>query len=140
MDIKKKFSHVNVRNSENIFKISCLKCLKRPRRHDSSLILRHHYLQCIRQLGLRKIMKARTFYNDGIRKFVIPVINFSANDYVDMICWKKPEPPLIKYMQDNELKHLIKISAAEFTEEPPSPIPMASLSYPSSRENCEACN
>ena len=45
----------------------------------------------IRELALRRILKARTIHNESIRKFKIPVINFDANDYVDLISWHNCE-------------------------------------------------
>ena len=73
----------------------------------------------IRELALRRILKARTIHNDGIRKFKIPVINFDANDYVDLISWHNCEiiePPMIQQFEEDELRHLVEITSENCTE------------------------
>lgn len=39
----------------------------------------------VRELGLRRVLKGRTERSGGTRKFKIPLINFEATDYIDMI-------------------------------------------------------
>jgi len=59
----------------------------------------------IRQLGLHRILKARTQMKKGIR-FCVPSINFTATDYTELINWSKimvTEPPLIPEIPLNEI-------------------------------------
>lgn len=71
----------------------------------------------IRELALRRILKVRNIKNSDknkLRKFVIPVINFRATDYVEMILWQKShitEPPMTMDIKDEELKQLIEESS-----------------------------
>lgn len=65
----------------------------------------------IRELSLRRILKARTCHNGNVRKFSIPKINFNAADYADMISWQDQaitEPPLTKHIKEDRLKSLIE--------------------------------
>src|ERR1043165_2702812 len=53
--------------------------------------------QHIRELGMRRILETRMTKHNSIREFVIPELNFDANEYYDMIHWSKAqvtEPPL----------------------------------------------
>jgi hypothetical protein len=78
----------------------------------------------IRELGLRRILKARTIVKlpkrttkkrkstktTAIREFAIPKLNFEATDYVDLINWQEcniTEPPLTKHISDEDLKFLV---------------------------------
>jgi hypothetical protein len=68
----------------------------------------------IRELGLRRVMKARAAGADPsgqIRRFKVPAkLNFDAVEYFDMIDWAVcpiSEPPVIKAMTDAELRDLI---------------------------------
>lgn len=66
----------------------------------------------IRELGLRRVMKARAADTSGqIRRFKVPAkLNFDAVEYFDMIDWAVcpiSEPPVIKAMTDTELRELI---------------------------------
>ena len=68
--------------------------------------------QHIRELGLKRIMHARASKKprEGIRMFQVPVLNFEANDYIDLINWKSShitEPPVTNYITDDDLKLLI---------------------------------
>ena len=63
----------------------------------------------IRELGLRRKLKARS-QKYGIRQFVIPKLNFGANDYIDLIDWQNvniSEPPLLADISENEIKDLV---------------------------------
>ena len=69
----------------------------------------------IRQLGLRRILKARSTEKSAehVRKFCIPTLNFDAVNYEDMIDCSGAdtpvtEPPVMMRMADTELKDLIK--------------------------------
>ncbi|KAB0804159.1 hypothetical protein PPYR_01129, partial [Photinus pyralis] len=53
----------------------------------------------IRELGLRRVLKARKEARVGVREYIIPPLNFQANDYVEMIYWqnvKVTEPPVLR--------------------------------------------
>jgi hypothetical protein len=61
----------------------------------------------IRELGLRRILKARTVNSRKIRKFDIPKLNFAAQDYTDLIDWQNvtvTSPPLLMKVPDDEVK------------------------------------
>lgn len=65
----------------------------------------------IRELGLRRILKARNNKPEGIRVFKVPTLKFDAQDYVDLINWSEctiTEPPLTMGISDTELANLIK--------------------------------
>lgn len=55
------------------------------------ICLLHDTRPHIRELALRRILNAKTQDNRSrnIRPFVIPQINFDADDYVDLIDWQK---------------------------------------------------
>ena len=64
----------------------------------------------VRQLGWRRIMKARSTSARCIREFKPPKINFKAESYFDMIDWQAAsvtEPPLTKSITDDKLKEYI---------------------------------
>src|SRR6218665_1839269 len=66
----------------------------------------------IRELGLRRVMKARAAHHIGqIRRFKVPAeLNFDAVEYFDMIDWAVcpiSDPPLLKAMTYVELKDLV---------------------------------
>lgn len=65
----------------------------------------------VRELGLRRVLKARTESRGGVRKFKVPKINFDAKDYIDMISWAEndvTEPPLVKHVSIDSLKDFIR--------------------------------
>ena len=43
--------------------------------------------QNIRELGLRRILKARLEKSSTLRQFKIPKLNFDAGEYFDLIDW-----------------------------------------------------
>lgn len=60
----------------------------------------------VRQLGLRRILKARQQKITDIRKFVIPPINFDATDYIELINWMDIDltaPPLLSQIPTSEI-------------------------------------
>jgi len=60
----------------------------------------------VRQLGLRRILKAKQQHKTDIRKFVIPTINFDAGDYIDIINWTDVDvtvPPLLSQVPVDEI-------------------------------------
>lgn len=67
----------------------------------------------IRQLGLRRILKARINENDPqiVREFKVPPMSFGAEDYTNLISWQKvniTEPPLTKGLTDDQIRHCIQ--------------------------------
>lgn len=67
----------------------------------------------VRELGLRRILKARSEATScrDIRIFKLPNFNFDAKDYIDMIPWQEctvTEPPILSGLCDDELKDYIR--------------------------------
>ena len=66
----------------------------------------------IRELAWRKIKKSRTNFKDKtIRTYIIPELNFEANDYINLINWQKSvvtEPPLTKMFSNDQIDDFIK--------------------------------
>ena len=67
----------------------------------------------IRELGLRRIMRARASKTRlrGVRCFEVPTLNFDAAEYIDMINWQNcviTEPPATKSLSDEELESLVR--------------------------------
>lgn len=66
--------------------------------------------QPIRELGLRRILRARTVRKRGIRQYNIPPLNFEAVSYIDLIDWQKcelTEPPITSHLTEDDLRNLI---------------------------------
>lgn len=67
----------------------------------------------IRELGCRRIIKARTLrQSTAMRSFVIPKINFDCTNYYDMIDWQDKnlvltEPPLLRNLETDDLKKIV---------------------------------
>jgi len=64
----------------------------------------------IRQLGLRRLLKARKNVHRGIRVFKIPELNYEATTYIDLINWPDihtTAPPLLSKLSDEEITQLI---------------------------------
>jgi len=62
--------------------------------------------ELIKQLGLRRLLKARKQQPRGIRKFAIPPINFNAESYVELINWMDltiTAPPLLSKIPVDEI-------------------------------------
>src|SRR6218665_3506865 len=75
--------------------------------HPENLLLAMmtNHRQHIRELGLRRVMKARAAHHSGqIRRFKVPAkLNFDAVEYFDMIDWTVSpiyEPLVLKAMTD----------------------------------------
>jgi hypothetical protein len=50
----------------------------------------------VRELGLRRILKARSTRVVGIRKFTVPALNYDVSNYIYLIDWQNTditEPP-----------------------------------------------
>jgi len=66
----------------------------------------------VRELGLRRVLKSKTTSakGKGIRNFLVPTINFDANDYHDIIYWPQTVvtcPPLFANIPSDVIAHLI---------------------------------
>jgi len=72
----------------------------------------------IRELGMRRVLKARS-EKYGIRKFVIPTLNFDAKNYIDLIDWQNAdvtEPPLLEDISVDELEMLVASGETPVTD------------------------
>lgn len=68
--------------------------------------------QHVRELGLRRILRARTCNqrNVCIRVFQIPPLNFEATDYTELIDWQTSfvtEPPATKSLSQSDLERFV---------------------------------
>lgn len=65
----------------------------------------------IRELALRRILQSRVpRYDNQIRDFKVPKLNFDATDYTELIDWqsdKVTEPPLTKSISEADLRRMI---------------------------------
>lgn len=64
----------------------------------------------MRELGVRRILKARTQEVRGVRKFTVPDLNFSAEDYISLIDWQTcsiTESPLTMELSQTDLERLV---------------------------------
>ena len=78
----------------------------------------------IRELGLRRILKARSNPVAGIRKFTIPDLNFNSSDYIELIDWHTTaitEPPLIVDVSDAVVADLVKSGDSPIVDFPRFP-------------------
>ena len=65
----------------------------------------------IRELGWRRILKAKKMGYKGIRRFKLPHLVFESTDYVNMINWQEneiTEPPLCKKLTNTEIENNIR--------------------------------
>lgn len=90
--------------------------------HPENLLLRMMVdeRKHIRELGFRKILKARKLVSktQSIRSFRPPNINFQATDYIEIINWTNTDltpPPLLRRVTDDEI--WAKITAGETADE-----------------------
>ncbi|KAK5649767.1 hypothetical protein RI129_000796 [Pyrocoelia pectoralis] len=77
----------------------------------------------IRELALRRILKAKLreadVDSDVIRPFRVPVINFSAIDYVDLIDWQTCEitsPPVLQNFSVEDIEQLVFSDSEKMVE------------------------
>ncbi|CAH1112998.1 unnamed protein product [Psylliodes chrysocephalus] len=64
----------------------------------------------LRQLGLRRILKARTKRSTDIREFVIPELYFDASGYYELIDWQNflvSAPALLSTVTDGDIRGFI---------------------------------
>ena len=66
----------------------------------------------MRELAMRRILKARKQPSTNkVRSFSVPVLNFEATSYLEMIDWQTipvTEPPVTREIDDNTLLRLIR--------------------------------
>lgn len=80
--------------------------------------------QHVRELSLRRILKAREVKTKGIRQFKLPSLNFDAGDYINLIDWqniKVTEPPITSNISTEDLKQFINSSATPMVDFPKFP-------------------
>ncbi|GBN04592.1 hypothetical protein AVEN_244235-1 [Araneus ventricosus] len=78
----------------------------------------------VRLLAYKRILASRKQTPAGenvLRKFAVQVLNFNANDYIDMIDWNEPkrkryEPHLTKMLPDTEIEIIAKTGRAPDTQ------------------------
>ena len=83
--------------------------------HPENILLAmvHDKNKDIRELGLRRVLKARKIeaeHGKGVRLFKIPKINFDATAYYDLIDWQNiliTSPPLLFDVNDGDIKRTI---------------------------------
>lgn len=65
--------------------------------------------QHIRELGARRILKARSNQDDTPRLFQIPDLNFSASSYIELIDWQGiiTSPPVLKLIPNEEIEKFV---------------------------------
>ena len=66
--------------------------------------------QNIRELGLRRILKARLEKSSTLREFKISKLNFDAGEYFDLIGWQDTtvtEPPLTVTVSEADIRLLV---------------------------------
>lgn len=64
----------------------------------------------IRELALRRILKGRQTQGNSnqIRTFQLPIFNFDAEDYINLINWENvTEPPITKFLTDDTILQAI---------------------------------
>ena len=65
----------------------------------------------LRELDLRRILKARRHKRTSIRTFKVPNLNLPADDYIDLIDWQSneaiSEPPVTSGIFDDDLLKFI---------------------------------
>jgi len=74
--------------------------------------------EMIRELAYRRIIAARkeNIHSSTIRRFRVPVLNFAANDYTELVEWQsidRCEPPMTKYLTDSDLQVCVQTSVFE---------------------------
>ena len=77
----------------------------------------------IREFDVPSILKVRS-EKYGIRKFVIPTLNFDAKNYTDLIDWQNTdvtEPPLLEDISVDELEMLVASGETLVTDFPRYP-------------------
>ena len=69
----------------------------------------------IRELGWRRVLKARSSNQKQIRTFKVPPIKYSSEDYIDLIDWDAlktlTEAPLTKRLSESQIKSFMESKA-----------------------------
>lgn len=65
--------------------------------------------QHIRELGARRILKARSNPRNTLRLFKLPSLNFNASSYIELIQWQDQitDPPLLKLISNEEIQEFV---------------------------------
>lgn len=76
----------------------------------------------IQELALRRIIKARTAKkSNSLRVFKPPKLNFSAQDYTEIIVWQECEisaPPVLRNISDDDLRRKLNEKSLEVVDFP----------------------
>lgn len=67
---------------------------------------------CIRELAIQKIFNSRLSKATGVRIFKVPLLNFDASDYTELVDWNKceiTEPPMLSMIENEVLNRVIYI-------------------------------
>ena len=76
------------------------------------LVMLQDKSQFIREMGWRRVKKARSSSTDKkVRKFDIPMINFDAKEYTELINWQDTpvtEPPITKELTDEQVEYYMR--------------------------------
>lgn len=76
----------------------------------------------IRELALRRIIKARKAVSPTKRRiFKTPKVNFSAEDYTELIVWHECQitpPPVLQHISINELRIMVQDKTLEIVDFP----------------------
>jgi len=67
---------------------------------------------CIRELAIQKIFNSRLSKATGVRIFKVPLLNFDASDYTELVDWNKceiTEPPILSMIENEVLNRVIYI-------------------------------
>ncbi|XP_043238696.1 uncharacterized protein LOC122390101 [Amphibalanus amphitrite] len=65
--------------------------------------------RAVREKAVQHIGAARQLHAEEVRPFVIPVVNFDATTYTDLISWdgRITQPPLLRDLSHSELVHVM---------------------------------
>jgi len=78
----------------------------------------------VRELGLRRILKARSQQPVGVRKFTVPALNYDSANYIEMIDWQSialTEPPLIANVPDSLIIDMVRSGESQIVDFPRFP-------------------
>ncbi|KAL4083484.1 hypothetical protein QTP88_028800 [Uroleucon formosanum] len=65
---------------------------------------------CIRELAIQKIFNSRLSKTTGVRIFKVPLLNFDASDYTELVDWNKckiTEPPILSMIENEVLNRIV---------------------------------
>ncbi|CAH0383699.1 unnamed protein product [Bemisia tabaci] len=84
---------------------------KEPKKKNILLAMLNDALQDVKQLAVQKIMNARRTKSSTVRKFKVPLLNFNAETYSEMIFWNEvtvTQPPILQYFSEEDLENLAR--------------------------------